>query len=229
MGKNFIDWHFMIITSRVFWLKYLGKVYLVYLGLVPCLATLAILWLYGHPSPFLVFLGGVIAVSVYLAATYSYTHIPGSLLTLIFILIDGPIFVFLSLRQGLNPLSFAIEGYLIEGTVLWLSILILAVTSPLPTIGQRVGSVLFMLAALGTTTSLFWPYIQTELWGHPRSIWLALGMVQSAVVQFAVLRRDEVIRSGDDGILYIVGFLFLWLFSMFAGAAIHGNINPPNF
>jgi len=76
----------MILSSRTFWLKYLGNVYL---GLVPCLATLAIFWLYGHQFPSLVFLGGVVAVSVYLAATYYYTLIPESLLTLIFILLDG--------------------------------------------------------------------------------------------------------------------------------------------
>jgi hypothetical protein len=154
--------------------KSLGKTYLIYLGLLPSIATLAILWEYGHRFPFLVFIGGVGAIGVYLAATFAYTRFPTQLLPLLFLVFDGPLFVLISLRNNFQPLAFAIEGYLIDGIDIWLSILILALTAPLPTRNQRIAAVFFMVAAIGITTSLFWPYIQSELWGQPRALWLFL-------------------------------------------------------
>lgn len=206
-------------------MKLLVRHYLFYLGILPSLATFAVLWTYGHPNPFLVFLGGIVAVSVYLAATYSYTQLPNQLLPALIMLLDGPLFVLVSIRNDLNPLAFAIEGYLVDGTILWLSILVLAARSPLPSRGQRVGSILFMLVAIGATTSLFWPYIKAELWGQTRAIWLILGLVQGAISQYGVVRKDEVVRSGDGSIRYIVGLLGMWLVSMIIGMSLYdGNV-----
>lgn len=111
----------------------LGRFYLLYLGLLPVVATFAVQSAHSTRFPMLVFLGGVGAVGVYLAATYSYTRLPARLLPLLLMLLDGPLFVLVALRNDFHPLAFAIEGYLIDGTAIWVAILILAGISPLPT------------------------------------------------------------------------------------------------
>ncbi len=200
----------------------LGQVYLIYLGLLPVLATFAIIFTYGVRFPMLVFLGGVGAVGVYLTATYSYTRLPDKVLPLLVVLFDGPLFVALSLRDGINPLAFAIEGFLIDGTAIWLSILVLSFISPMPTRGQRFWSIVFMLIALGVTASLLWPYLQEYVMGDwIHLIWLLVGCTEATVASFVLVSKDDVIRSGDGSILYIGLLVMLWVVAMFLGNILH--------
>jgi hypothetical protein len=60
-------------------LRVVDWAHLVYLGVLPALATFSLLYAYGHAAPLLLFLGGTVAVGVYLAATYSYTPRPRTL------------------------------------------------------------------------------------------------------------------------------------------------------
>ena len=104
---------------------FFARIYLIYLGLLPALATFAVIWAYGYRWMFLLFLVGVAAVGVYLATVMSYTPIPKSLPWLLLALLDGPIFVLISLRNNFHPLAFAVEGYHIVGLLfLWLVALI---------------------------------------------------------------------------------------------------------
>lgn len=188
-----------------------------YLGLLPALATFAVLVRFGHRWPFVIFIGGTVAVSVYLAATISYTRMPAQLPVALFMLIDGPLVVWLAQRGEIDPLGFLIEGYLVDGTAVWLGILFLALRSPLPTTEQRWASVGFMLAAILTTSSLFWPYIEGELWGNWARLGpLLLGLVEGTVLQFGLAREDEVQRSAAAPV-YIGVLLILWVGLMFAG------------
>jgi hypothetical protein len=205
-------------------IRKLGHFYLLYLGLLPILATFALAAAYGTRFPMLVFLGGVGAVGVYLAATYSYTRLPERLLPLFLLLIDGPLFVFLALRDGFHPLAFAIEGYLVDGTAIWLSILILASLSPLPTPGQRVASIFFMLVALAVTTSMFWSYLQEHVWGDGLHLaWLLGGIAEASLASFFIVRKDNVLRQDDGSILYIAGLVLLWVLALFAGLAVNDS------
>jgi len=200
----------------------LGRFYLIYLGLLPVLATFAISVAYGARFPMLIFLGGVGAVGVYLAATYSYTRLPNRLLPLAGMLLDGPLFVLVALQDGFHPLAFAIEGYLIDGTAIWVTILILAGMSPLPTPGQRAASIFIMVVALVVTTSLFWPYVRDYIWGDWTHLaWLMGGIVEASVASFLIVRRDEVLRQDDGSILYIGGLVMLWVIALFAGLALN--------
>ena len=52
----------------------LGYTHLVYLGILPALATFSLLFSYGHDAPLLLFLGGTVAVGVYLAVIMTYTR-----------------------------------------------------------------------------------------------------------------------------------------------------------
>lgn len=202
---------------------FFSKLYLIYLGLLPALATFAVLWAYGYPLVFCLFLVGVAAVGVYLAAVMSYTHIPPSLPWLLLALLDGPLFVLISLRNHFHPLAFAIEGFLIDGSAIWLSILFLAFVSGLPTREQRLASIAIMLVILGLLGSFFWPYWQEFLWGNwYRVFWLAVGILQAIWLNFNRFLRAEVQRSeSDGGILFIVGLLLIWLIALIAGASLH--------
>jgi hypothetical protein len=203
--------------------RFFARIYLIYLGALPAFATFGILKAYGYPWPFILFLVGVAAVGVYLATVMSYTPVPRSLPWLLVALLDGPLFVLISLRHNFHPFAFAIEGYLIDGTAIWLSILFLASISDLPARGQRIATITIMVLVLGMITSLFWPYFQDFLWGNwMRIFWLLCGICQATWLNFGRFKREEALRQeSDGGILFIVGLLFLWLIGMFAGIGLH--------
>ena len=110
----------MISLDRIHWIT--ERAHLVYLGLLPALATFAVLVVYGHPFMFLVFLGGIVAVSVYLAVVVSYTCSPSSLAVALFILLDGPVCAALAQLSGGNPYAFAIDSFLVDGVAIWAAI-----------------------------------------------------------------------------------------------------------
>jgi hypothetical protein len=207
-----------------------SRLYLIYLGLLPALATFAVLWAYGYPWLFCLFLGGVAGVGVYLATVMSYTPIPQSLPWLLLALLDGPFFALISLRNDFHPLAFAVEGFVIDGGAIWISILFLAFVSPLPTRSQRMASILIMAVILVLMGSLFWPYWQEYLWGQwQRIFWLLAGIVQATWLNYGRFQRAAVLREeSDGGILFIVGLIMIWLLAMIVGANLYeANIPIP--
>jgi len=197
------------------------SVRLVYMGLLPALATFAVLVVYGHPFPFLVFLGGIVAVSVYLAVVVSYTR-SSSLAVALFVLLDGPVCALLAQLAGGNPYSFAIDSFMVDGVAVWLVIVWLAVTTSRPTKGQRAASVFFALAAVGTVFSVFWPYLRASVWGEWSKLgWLAIGAVASVLTHHYLLREDEVVRDENVSVPYILVLLFVWIAAMSGGNVLH--------
>ena len=89
------------------------NLHLVYLGLLPALATFSVLIVYGHPAPLLLFIGGVVAASVYLAVVIGYTRPVNSLGVALFTLFDGSLRAALSHSARRAPFSFAIDAFLI--------------------------------------------------------------------------------------------------------------------
>jgi hypothetical protein len=199
-----------------------GRAHLVYLGLLPSFATFALLYTYGHPAPLLLFLGGTAAVGVYLAVVISYTKTPASAPLSLLFMLDGPAWAAASLSsRELRLPDFAVEGFLVDGTAIWLSILVLALRSDLPTRGQRVASVAFMLVALGATLSLVWPYLRDVLWGEWLSLTLlGLGIAEALVVNYKLLERDDVVRDDDSTAIYIAVLVMVWVGSL-VGNAFH--------
>jgi hypothetical protein len=193
-----------------------GQAHLIYLGLLPSLATFALLYTYGHPAPLLLFLGGTVAVGVYLAVIISYTPLPSSTALSLFVMLDGPAWVLLSLLSKKVTLPvFAVEGFLVEGAAIWVSTLVLALRSYKPTRGQRVASVALMLVALAATASLVWPYVRDVLWGEWLSlVWLGLGVVEALVVNYKLLERDAVVRDSDSSAVYIAVLVMVWVGSL---------------
>ena len=202
----------------------IGYTHLVYLGLLPALATFALLYRYGHAAPLALFLGGTVAVSVYLAVTIYYAPQPTSAGRGLLILLDGPAWVLLSLfSRGGDPLSFAVEGFLVDGTAILFSILVLATWSGKPTRGQRLGSIALMVGALAATTSLFWPYLRDVLWQHPLSMVLVgAGLIESTFVRFGAMNREQTARTDENkNAGFITVMLLVWVAAMIAGNVLH--------
>ena len=201
-----------------------GRAHLVYLGLLPSFATFALLYTYGYPAPLLMFLflGGTVAVGVYLAVVISYTEMPASAPLSLLFMLDGPAWVFASLwSRELTLPVFAVEGFLVDGAAIWLSTLVLALRSDRPTRGQRNATVAFMLVALLATASLVWPYLRGELWGEWWSLsLLGLGVVEGFVVNYRLLERDEVVRDDGSVSVYIAVLVMVWVGSL-TGNAFH--------
>jgi hypothetical protein len=201
-----------------------GRLHLLYLGLLPSLATFAVVRTYGYPLPFLLFFVGVGAVGIYLAAVYSYTRLSASPMANLLALLDGPLFVLVAQRMSLaHPLGFAVEGYLVDGLSVWLSILLLATISSRPTTAQRVASIIIISAILGVTASLAWPYVRDVLYGHWVSLgWLGLGLVEATLVQTRLFDSESTVRPVDDGsILYIALLVMVWVGAISAGLVLH--------
>lgn len=198
----------------------LGHIHLIYLGLLPALATFGLLYTYGYPTPLFIFLliGGTTAVGVYVAVLFYYTPRPISLGWAIFVLLDGPVCALLSLySKRVFPLGFAVEAFIVDGTAICLAILAIAYRRG----GARAAEG-WMLLALAVTASLVWPYFRDDLWGR----WVSLGllgggMLEAAFVRYKQMERDEAPRHSDAIAAYIVVLLLLWVGAMIAGNVLH--------
>ena len=205
-------------------LQVIDRFHLLYLGLLPCLATVAVLRAYSYPLPFLLFIFGVAGVGIYLAVTWRYTSVPSSPLVGLWMLLDGPLFVLVGGRgEQVVPLGFAVEAFFVDGLAIWSAILFLAMVSWKPTRGQRVASIVILVVVLGVTGTLFWPYVRDVIWGR----WLlvaslAAGFAEGTYMRVRTLDTGAVVReTGDRDILYIAGLVMLWVASMIAGMALY--------
>jgi hypothetical protein len=197
-----------------------GFTHLIYLGLLPALATFGILYAYGYPSPLFLFLlvGGTAAVGVYVAVLFYYTPAPTSLGWALFVLLDGPACVLLSLySKRVFPLGFAVEAFIVDGTAVCLSILALAYR----TAGGR-AAVGWMLLALATMASLVYPYFRDDLWGRWVSVALLMGgILEAMLVRSKQLERDEAARNPNSIAPFIVVLLLVWVGALIAGNVLH--------
>jgi hypothetical protein len=196
----------------------IGYAHLVYLGLLPALATFGVLYTYGYPDSLFLFLliGGAAAVGVYVAVLFYYTPLPASPGRGILFLLDGPAWALLSLSsRRVFLLGFAVEAFIVDGTAVCLSILIIVFGKA----GARAAAG-WMLLALAATLSLVWPYFRDELWGRWASMgWLAAGIVEAVAAHLKQLERDEAARSPNAAAVFIVILILTW-----AGALILGNV-----
>ncbi|MFN2532496.1 MAG: hypothetical protein ABR555_14480 [Pyrinomonadaceae bacterium] len=203
----------------------IGRLHLLYLGLLPTFATFGLLLAYGYPLPLLLLLGGTAAVAVYVAVVLYYSPLPASLVWSLLVLFDGPMWALLSLSsKRMFPLGFAVEALIVDGTAVWFSILVLALTSPLPDRRQRLASVGFMLLAFGTAGSLAWPYFRANLWGQWLSLgWLTIGIVEAVMVRFKQLNRDQAAQGLSDTtrMIYLIVLIFAWVASLISGNVLH--------
>lgn len=203
-------------------------IHVIYLGLLPALATFVLLRRYGYPFPLVLLLGGTVAAAVHIAVVFYYTPPPRSIFAGLFVLLDGPIWVALSmLSKHSIPSGSVVEGFIVEGMAIWLSILILAAKFP----HRRLAAIGYMLVALVITASLVYPYFRDELHGHAMSLGLlGFGIVESFAARFAQLKRDE---QGFDhrridrnkNAVFLIVMILLWVAAMIAGNVLYELAN----
>jgi hypothetical protein len=80
-----------------------------------------------------------------------------------------------------------------------------------------------MVAALGITGSLFWPYLNDALVSQWFPIaGLLLGILETAYLRLRLLAQESVARQqGDAGILYVALLILLWVAALIAGNVLH--------
>jgi len=202
--------------------RVVNRVHLIYLGVLPSLATFVLLRRYGYRWPFLLFVGGVAMTGAYLTSVYHYTRLPSSVGGSLWVLLDGPLFALAAQGFQRFNLSFVVEGFLIDGLALWLAILTLTLVSPLPTPGERAASLGIGLGVLGVILSLFWPYV-SGMWGDGFwLIWLVIGIVEGGIARYRLLKSGAAVRLADDGsILYIALLVMVWVVVMNVSIALH--------
>jgi hypothetical protein len=208
------------------WLNRLRRVvenvHLVYLGLLPVLATFSLLVVYGHPAPTLLFLGGVVAVSVYLVVVFNYTRPTQSLRVALFVLFDGPFWALLSILAGGSLFSFAADAFLIDGVAIWLAIVWLAVSTSRPSQGQRIATVGFALFAVSSLLFAFWPYLREQVFGEwVRLLSVGVGIVEAVVARHYWLEVDEPVRDGKKCTEYILILLSAWIVAFCVGNILY--------
>lgn len=202
----------------------IGMAHLLYLGILPTLATIGALALDDRkPSDnrmFFLFLAGVGAVGVYLAFIGSYTALPDSLWKTLLLWLDSPIFAFIAISgsERTNLFFWAIDSFLIDGITIFVPIMVLAWFSSAPTRDQRIASIGIMLFCLGFCAVLFYPYWQNELWGNWwRLLWLGTGIIEASVVNYKILSLDETQQDLDFSTIYIAVLLMIWVAALFVG------------
>lgn len=205
------------------WAQRINRLHLIYLGLLPSLATFIVLRTHGYRWMFPLFIGGVAMVGVLLAEIFAHTRLPDSLPASLLVLLDGPVLALLATRGRGFGFGFAIDSFLVEGLAVWLAIAVLAVVSDLPTPWQRNASVVIMLIAVGLSLSLFWPYLQITLeerWF--KLVWLAIGVIEGTIVRFRLLQTEEIIPHAEDfRILAITLLIMAWIAAMILGQVWH--------
>ena len=208
---------------------YIGQIHLIYLGCLPALATFVILTTYGYFSPALLFVGGIIVVSVYLAVIASYTTSSARSIGLaLLILLDGPVIAAVSQSAAiaqsgtLSTFAFAIDAFLIDGLAIWSAIVWLAATTDRPTSGQRTATIVLTIIAISIVLSVCWPYLQANIFGHPlRAVWLVIGIGEAILARYYLLEADEVQQDEVTSAGYIIIFLLIWLVAMIVGNIIY--------
>ena len=203
-------------------LAFLDKAHLIYLALLPAWATGVTLATYGHRSPFLIFLGGIVVVSVYLAVIVNYTRPATSYRVALLTLADGPLWAAGAQLSGRLGASFAVDAFLVDGIAIWIAIVWLAVTTSRPTREQRVATLVFAAIAVGTVGSLFWPYLRENLWGQWLGIGLLLlGIAEAIVAHHYLLDKDEIVRGERFTMPYLIVFIAVWVASMIIGMVVY--------
>lgn len=183
-----MDLSFPAIKRRVS--RSLWYAHVIYLGLLPAAATFWLLYKYGHPLPLLLFIGGTAAVGVYLAVVFYFSPIPLSVAWGLVVLLDGPLWVVLSIisKKGL-PHDYIAESFVVEGTAIWLSILFLSLYD----FRERLAAAGFMLLALIVTVSLVYPYYRDQLDRE----WLSLALLAMGITEALAVRYRQIKRDAD--------------------------------
>ncbi len=213
------------------WTHRLGQVRFVYLGVLPSVATFALV-VRGGPTDgvlgMLLFVAGGVFVACYLWAL-TFQGEPKSWLVAAVQLFAGPCFALASRPAGEDLPALAIRAFLIDGVAMVVALVWLGwTTRPMAGTAPRLVLTFGAAGLLAAVTPLFWPLWHEGDLAHWRE-WLplALGVGQSAVFDMRGLKKEQ---SGEtdafDAGASLGPLLLLWIVSLMAGygySSLHGH------
>jgi len=203
--------------ERIAWV--LGWVNVMYLGVLPAVATWGVFRLYGLPfaAPMVLF-GGLIAVVVYLGIVLNVAPAPASPWTALWILLDGPFFALLAGPRSFA--GFAIQAFFVDGLALWIGVAALWFGIARSDGAESLfGCTTWLIVAgLAGMFAPFWPYLHHDVLGHWTSLVVLLVGVAGAT--WSHLRA----LGGDGAGRDTSGFgAAMWMIAMVAGLGLHSH------
>lgn len=198
----------------------LTNIHIGYLSLMPAIATIAIIGVFDLVKYLLLFfVVGTAAVGIYLAVTASYTKTAPNAFQAVVMIFDGPLWAIAAMFFGGSWATLVVDDVLIETTGILLGILGVTLVSRVPTREQRVKSLIAVGLPLLGVLGVVWLYGQDYLFPYPeRCLAVALGALQSAVINFRLAANDSVQRSAEGFILFGI---IAWIASIFIGFGIN--------
>lgn len=197
-------------------------IHLVYLGLLPAVSTFFLTQRYDSPLIFLVFLGGIVVVGTYLAATCSYTSFKAGWYWLLWELVDIPLLIFFSAGGSLSLEAFTLDVFLIEGASLWISLLILSRYMPSLDRYQRKSTAIISVIGLISLFLLYYSYMVTVVPGNIGKVALLVGgIAESTWLNYRLFGHPEQARNDGYAPVYIVIFTFLWIGGLISGKILY--------
>jgi hypothetical protein len=191
----------------------IGNVYLYYLALMPALGTFTLFFvLKTHVNPMLFFLLGTAAIGVFLAFTGSYTVITQNPVKNLLMIIDGPIWMALSLFFGGSWAVVIVNEVLTEIAGVLLSVLFVIFTSTVPTSKERRAAFIAVGLPFAGLLLLFFTYAQEQQLAWQQGVAIAAAALQGALVQYKLGITMNVQRPSENIIL--IGILS-WMFALF--------------
>lgn len=194
----------------------IGRLYLLYLSLLPALGTFTVFFvLKTRMNPMVFFLLGTAAIGIYLAFTGSYTVLTKSAWKNALLLIDGPLWMLVSLWFGGSLAHAVVQTTIVEIGGALLSVLLVVCTSSVPSPRQRRQSLIAVgLPFLGIVAVLLTVMAEQHIpWSQGG--FLAAAIVQGAFAQYRLGLAMEVQRSSETMILtgilsWMFAFCILW-------------------
>jgi len=203
----------------------IGKIHLGYLSLLPAAGTFALIAVFRLPiNGFLFLIVGTAAVGIYLGVTNAYTPIGNTLWKNLTRLLDGPMWIAIgALVAKTSVASAVVETVTVETLAILLGTLGVVLTSRIPTSKQRLASLAAVGIPLLGTFALAWMFAGTLAIPTIKLFVLGAAIVQSAVAQFRLVNKDEVMRPSED---FIILGIAAWILSLFISYGVMFSTAP---
>jgi len=197
----------------------IGEVHLAYLSLLPAVGTFAALAFLKLPINGLLFLLlGTAAIGIYLGVLNAYTPIGKNALRNAMLLLDGPTWIALSTLLSHTTIAQAIiETVSVEIAAVLIGTFGVVLTSKVPTRDQRVASYFAVGLPLLGMIAFAWFYASSTGIDATKLLILCAAVVQSAITQFRLVNKDEVMRPSEG---YIILGIASWILALFVGYGV---------
>lgn len=189
----------------------IGKAYLFYLSLLPAVGTFLLFFVFQtRINPMLFFLLGTAAIGIYLAFTGSYTVLTKSVWKNLVLLLDGPVWMGISLFFGGSLATAFVNDVIAEMGGVLLSVFLVVCTSTIPTRSQRIQSFFAVGLPLLGLFLVYFTFAREQQIPWMQGGYIVTAMIQGALVQYRLGLAMDVQREPET---YILIGILSWMFA----------------